>query len=54
MIPLRPNGNTFSTRTAHPQRRIDYLYTNWGPMVGTRGEVQSLIASDHFPVEYDL
>jgi len=54
MFAMPANGNTYSTRTTHPQRMLDYMYTNWRPRAGTRGQVQGLIASDHYPVEYDL
>jgi cytolethal distending toxin subunit B len=50
----RPNRNTHSTRSAHPANCYDYVYTNWPPLAGAPGTVLGLIASDHYPVEYDV
>lgn len=48
-----PSANTHSTRHVHPANRYDYMYTNWPALAGTVGTVIGLLASDHFPVEYD-
>jgi hypothetical protein len=50
---MPPNGPTHSTRTNHPLNTYDYMYTNWPLHAGLVGTVQSLIASDHYPVEYE-
>jgi cytolethal distending toxin subunit B len=53
MFCMPPNGPTHSTRTNHPLNTLDYMFTNWAPHAGLVGTVQGLIASDHYPVEYD-
>jgi len=46
-----PLGATYSTRAAKPTTRKDYAYSNFASVQGE--VIRSLVASDHYPVEYD-